>query len=108
MFIKKSTYHELLDCKSLNIELEKEIKKLEYMLNIKDTTCKVGPWCENCEHWVIDKSEIISSSAEDMTLDELYYGLSMPTVIGGEIGYCNKYLHTLCPDFKRKGQEKKQ
>ena len=39
MFIKKSTYHELLDYQSLNFELEKEIKKLEYMLNIKYPSC---------------------------------------------------------------------
>ena len=108
MFISREKYYELLDCKNINEELEKEIKRLELALNTRERTCKVGPWCENCDHWIIDKSEIISSSAEDMTLDELYYGFSMPTTIGGEIGYCNKYLHTLCPDFKRKGQEKKQ
>ena len=100
MFIKRSEYIELLNCKDMNIELEKEIKRLEFMLNTKDKTCKIGPWCCDCEHWVEDSSLIVSN--EDILYDDVFYGFSLPKKIGGKIGYCNKNIHIMCEDFKRK------
>lgn len=102
MFISKSKYIELVDCKEINIELEKEIKRLELALNTKERNCKVGPWCKNCSHWVKDKSVIISKSFDYYTIDDMYMGLTMPEKIGGEVGYCNLHIDTLCPDFLSK------
>ena len=99
MFISKDEYYRLLDCKDINIELEKEIKRLEYMLNTREKTCKVGAWCKNCGHWTTDESKITSSFIKEFTLEDAYYGLPIPEKIGGEVGYCNKYVDTLCPDF---------
>ena len=64
MFISNNEYYNLLDCKEMNSELEKEIKRLELMLNTRERTCKVGAWCKNCGHWVTDKSKITSSFSE--------------------------------------------
>jgi len=102
MFISKDEYYDLLDCKEINTKLEEEIKRLEYMLNTRDKSCKVGPWCKNCGHWVEDESVITSSIINEYTLEDAYYGVPIPKKIGGKVGYCNKYIHTLCPDFTLK------
>lgn len=107
MFISRDEYIKLKDCKNMNVELEKEIQRLEYLLNTREKTCKIGPWCQNCSHWVNDKSIIISEKMHYYTMDDMYYGLPIPEEIGGEIGYCNKYIHTLCPDFLIKEQSNK-
>lgn len=99
MFISKDEYYSLLDCKEINVELEKEIKRLEFMLNTKDKTCRVGAWCKNCGHWVKDKSKITSSFANELTLEDALCGFPIPEKIGGEVGYCNKSVNNLCPDF---------
>ena len=102
MFIRKDEYYDLCDKAKINEELEKQIKRLEYLLNIRERTCKVGAWCEKCGHWVKDYSEIVSSRIAEYTLEDAYYGLPTPKCIGGRVGYCNKYINTLCPDFKFK------
>lgn len=102
MFISRNKYIELSDCKKINIELEKEIKRLELALNTKERNCKVGPWCEKCAHWVTDKSVIISERARYLTFDDMYMGYPIPEEIGGEVGYCNLHIDTLCPDFLSK------
>jgi hypothetical protein len=102
MFITKSEYYDLLDRKWINEELEKEIKRLEYQLNARERTCKIGPWCENCKHWVEDRSVITSSRIAEYSLEDAYYGITIPETIGGRVGYCNKYVHTLCPDREAK------
>lgn len=99
MFISKDEYYNLLDCKEINVELEKEIKRLEHMLNTRERTCKVGAWCKNCGHWVKDKSKIISNFGNDLTSEDAYWGATLPEAIGGEVGYCNKSVNNLCPDF---------
>ncbi len=99
MFISKDEYYRLLDCKEINAELEKEIKRLELALNTRERTCKVGAWCKNCGHWVTDKSKITSNFIENYTTEDAYYGVSIPETIGGVVGYCNKSVDNLCPDF---------
>ena len=99
MFIRKAEYYNLLDCKKMNDELEKEIKRLTLALNTNVKNCKVGPWCENCGHWITDKSVIIATAIRDYTSEDCYYGLPIPEKIGGEVGYCSKNVNTLCPDF---------
>jgi hypothetical protein len=99
VFISKDKYYRLLDCKEINAELEKEIKRLEHMLNTKERTCKIGPWCEKCGHWVKDDSKIISNFSNEYTSEDAYWGATLPEKIGGEVGYCNKRVHNLCPDF---------
>ena len=99
MFISKNEYYRLLDCKKINSELEKEIKRLEYMLNTRERTCKVGAWCKNCGHWVTDKSKITSNYINEFTIEDAYYGLPIPEEIGGVVGYCNKSVDNLCTDF---------
>lgn len=105
MFISKDKYYELCDKAELNDELEKQIKKLEHLLNTRERTCKVGPWCEKCGHWVTESSRIVSHRISDYTLEDAYFGISLPETIGGRVGYCNKYINTLCPDFKLKENE---
>lgn len=98
MFIRKEEYYRLLDCEEINKKLEDEIKRLEYQLNTRERTCKIGPWCKDCSHWVVDSSVITSSRLAEYSLEDMYYGLPIPETIGGKVGYCNKYVHTLCPD----------
>ena len=100
MFISREKYYRLLDYKDINTELEKEIKRLEIDLNTKERTCKVGSWCKNCAHWVTDKSEITSHMINFYTIEDCYFGFPIPKEIGGEVGYCNKNVNNLCPDFK--------
>lgn len=104
MFISKYKYYELCDKAELNSELEKQIKHLEHLLNTREKTCKIGPWCEKCGHWVQEYSETVSSWINDYSLEDAYYGLPVPKNIGGRVGYCNKYINTLCPDFKFEGE----
>ena len=106
MFISKYKYYELCDKAEINKELEKQIKKLELLLNTRERTCKVGPWCEKCGHWVKDYSKVTSSWINDYGLEDAYYGVPIPETIGGKVGYCNKYINTLCPDFKFKEEIK--
>ena len=102
MFISKSKYYELCDKAEINEELEEHIKKLEYLLNTRERTCKIGPWCEKCGHWVTEKVTITSSQISDYSLEDAYFGITIPKYSGGRVGYCNKYINTLCPDFKFK------
>lgn len=103
MFISKDKYYELCDKAELNEELEKQIKKLEHLLNTRERTCKIGPWCEKCNHWVTEYSKITSSRISEYTLEDAYFGVTIPETIGGRVGYCNKYINTLCPDFTLEG-----
>ena len=100
MFIRKDEYYDLCDKAKINEELEKQIKKLEYLLNTRERTCKIGAWCEKCSHWVTERAVIVSSAIAEYSLEDAYYGISMPKYVGGRVGYCNKYINTLCPDFK--------
>lgn len=99
MFISKSKYYELCDKAEINEELEKQIKKLEYLLNTRERTCKVGAWCEKCGHWVVDSSRVVSRAIDDYGMEDAYYGIPVPEYVGGRVGYCNKYINTLCSDF---------
>ena len=105
MFIRKSEYYDLCDKAEINKDLEKQIKKLELLLNTRERTCKVGPWCEKCGHWVVESSRITSSQIMEYSLEDAYYGVPIPEYVGGRVGYCNKYINTLCPDFKFKENE---
>lgn len=51
-----------------------EIKRLTEMLSAKATDCHVGVWCEDCVH---------SGKAA-----------------AGEVIYCKKHLHKICPEFE--------
>lgn len=104
MFISKNEYYDLWDKAKINEKLEKQIKKMEYLLNTRERTCKIGPWCEECGHWVVDSSRVTSGIINDYTLEDAYYGIPVPEYIGGKVGYCNKYINTLCPDFTFKGE----
>ena len=106
MFIRKDKYYELCEKEKLNEELEKQIKKLEYLLNTRERTCKIGAWCERCAHWVQERSEVVSEWINDYGIEDAYFGVPVPKTIGGRVGYCNKYIHTLCPDFKFEKEEK--
>ena len=99
MFISRDEYIRLKDKEKLNDELEKEIKKLEYLLNTRERTCKIGPWCIKCSHWTKDYSEVISQASDYYTMEDAYYGIPLPVTIGEKVGYCNKYIHDLCPDI---------
>jgi hypothetical protein len=104
VFIKKSEYNRLRacelemdvlngklhDCNLLKCSLEKEIKELSEMISAQVKDCQVGPWCTDCDH----------------------YGHSISTIKGwgftseyvrasaGEVQYCKKHLHDLCPEFE--------
>ena len=99
MFIRKDEYYDLCDKARINTELEKQIKHLEYLLNTRERTCKIGAWCEKCGHWVQERSEVVSSWINEYGLEDAYYGLPVSQTIGGRVGYCNKFINTLCPDF---------
>ena len=101
MFIRRDEYLRLKDCEDLNIELKKEVKRLEQVINTQVRNCKVGIWCEGCEHWTKDRSVTTSNNIIGYSVMDMYFGATMPLEIGGQVGYCRKHIHDLCPEFTK-------
>lgn len=94
MFIKRSEYERLREAEQLNTELELEVKRLAELISAEVKDCQIGPWCCDCQHMGRDEAVV-------MKYDSLL-GLRFIKAHGGEVQYCKKRLHEMCPEFERR------
>lgn len=90
MWIKRNEYNRLQDCEQMKNELEKEVVRLSNMISAQVEDCKVGPWCQDCEHIGRDMAVV-----KTPTLFGPYV-----TETAGVVQYCKKHLHEFCPEFE--------
>lgn len=96
MRIRSDEYVRLKDCERMNVELEKEVKRLAELVSAEVEDCKIGPWCKDCKHCGYESSEIGNAFYEGV-----FIGYAART--GGRVQFCKKHLHELCPEFEQKG-----
>lgn len=94
MWISSKEYERLQDDSRLKLELEKEVKRLAELISAEVKDCKIGPWCKDCQHIGCDISTIFY---EESILSPWVKELT------GEVQYCKKHLHEICPEFDMKG-----
>lgn len=94
MFIFKGEYEKLVEKAQMVDELEKEVSRLATLISVNNQDCNVGAWCTDCEHLGTDYAEV---------RDYPYGGFSpvYTSVIGGEVIYCKKHLHDICPEHSK-------
>jgi hypothetical protein len=92
MFIKRREYERLVNSDKIRKNLEKEVKRLAELISAKVTDCKVGPWCEGCQHIGTDDADLIGER-----LFEYIYVKEK----AGRVTYCKKHLHEICPEFEQ-------
>lgn len=97
MWIKEKEYVELKkqaeaakQHEEMRFKLEKEVQRLADMLSAQVEDCKVGPWCNGCVHKGTDRSTVVDTS--------LWGSKWVQTA--GEVQFCKKHLHELCPEFE--------
>lgn len=90
MWINKNEYDRLKDCEQMKFKLEQEVKRLADQVSAEVKDCKVGVWCKDCKHIGRDRSE----------LKELTFLGTYVRETDGEVQYCKKHLHELCPEFE--------
>ena len=97
MFISRKEYDQLVREKKINIELNKEVQRLAAVISASNKDCNVGVWCKDCEHLGKERSEI-----REYTHSEFlpYY----TTLVDGEVIYCKKHLHEICPEHTLKAE----
>ena len=93
MFIKRAEYERLKSVEVLNAELESEIKRLAELISAEVKDCQIGPWCHDCQHIGRDRAVV--------TKYDSLLGLRFVKAHGGEVQYCKKRLHEMCPKFER-------
>lgn len=93
MWIKQEEYDNLLECKKMKTELEKEVQRLAELISAEVKDCRVGPWCKDCLHRGFDYSQIKMINA---------FGDPFIKETDGEVQYCMKHLHEICPEFETK------
>lgn len=94
MWIKRKEYNRLKRVEKMNNELEKEIGRLAEQISVQTENCKVGVWCKGCIHMGHDFSQVDHYS---------YWEYGAKDVCGNVI-YCKKHLHELCPEFEMEGK----
>lgn len=92
MWISKAKYESLKNAKELNVELEKEVKRLARVISNTTKDCKVGPWCKDCAHKGIDSAKVFGRGRAGSS--------EYVKAIGGEVIYCKKHLHDICPEWR--------
>ena len=85
----REEYEKLQQRAKLVDELEKECKRLADLISAEVKDCKVGAWCKDCKHFGEDKSYVIKRGRLFMTDEE-----------AGNVRYCKKHLHEICPEFE--------
>ncbi len=93
MWINRNEYDRLRDCELMKIKLEEEVSRLSELISSKVEDCKVGPWCKGCRHTGQDSSKLYAWDC---------LGESYVKEVAGEVQYCKKHLHEVCPEFERK------
>ena len=94
MWIKADEYVELKKHEKMTFKLEKEAQLLADMLSAQVEDCKVGPWCNGCVHKGTDRSIVVDMSPWGSTW------VQTAGETAGEIQFCKKHLHELCPEFE--------
>ena len=90
--ITNKEYEYLNACERMRDELVKEVERLTALVNAQVTDCKIGPWCKHCRHRGHDRSEV-----EDFIAP---LGCKYVRYVDGEVDYCRKHIHSLCPEFE--------
>lgn len=92
VWIKRETYEYLRVCEEMKTKLEDEVKRLSELISSQNPDCKVGPWCKDCAHVGRDSSEV-----SFLTENPLF---PHSRVVAGEVIYCKKHIHDMCPEFE--------
>jgi len=80
--------------------LRDEIKRLGELISANVDDCRIGAWCKDCKHHGYENAQYKSYS-------KLYEGQSACWVsnqIDGEVWFCKKHLHEICPEFEAKSE----
>ena len=84
-----------------NIALNAEVKRLSSLISASNKDCNVGPWCNDCKHMRSDTA--VSAETELDFVSRMYYQTDV--FVDGDIIYCAKHLHELCPEHSKNSQE---
>lgn len=70
------------------------VQKLSEEISKQTLNCKIGPWCQDCQH---KKNAIIGDiyNAQICANQHSWY-----EVINNNIIYCGKHTHELCPEWE--------
>lgn len=97
MFVFKSTYDKVVqkldDAEKMNQQLQLEVQRLAEEISAQNTDCQVGAWCKDCRHIRYDRAVIAKS--------DVPYGYYAKKLINGNVMYCSKHLHDLCPEHSK-------
>ncbi len=91
MWIKRKEYVRLKGCERMNRELEQEVKRLADLVSAEVKDCRVGAWCGDCKYVGRDRAEVETGS---------FFEAMWTRGIAGEVQYCKKHLHDICPEFE--------
>ena len=92
MWVSRSEYDRLKDRDEMATELEKEVSRLANLVSAEVKDCKLGVWCKECEHLGHDFSEVEGRSD--------FFGFTYAKQVAGNVVYCKKHLHEICPEFE--------
>lgn len=84
-----------------NIALNAEVKRLAALISASNKECNVGPWCNDCEHMRSDR--VVTAGEEQEIAPGRYYRMS--AIVDGDVMYCAKHLHELCPEHSKHKKE---
>lgn len=98
MRISEDEYERLKNSERMKNELEKEVARLAEMISLEVKDCKVGPWCKDCVHIGRDSAAITKYTHDGIMGGECY----VSNEYAGEVMYCKKHIHELCPEFERR------
>lgn len=96
MFISNREYEELIEAQELKNKLEEEVQRLSELISAEVKDCKVGVWCKDCQHMGKDYSFVKKKEIDDLT----GYLMWTKNITGGEVQFCKKHLHDICPEFE--------
>ena len=93
MWISGAEYKRLKNCERMRETLEKEVERLAELISSEVEGCKVGPWGKDCNHVGDDEATVLGRTD---------YGLPYVAERAGQVQYCKKHLHEVCPEFERR------
>ena len=92
-FLSEKKYDEL-HTKALMVDaLDAECKRLAALISSETKDCKMGPWCKDCQHRGKDIAQVHEMS--------IMWG-DYVVAEAGEVIYCKKHLHEICPEYERR------
>lgn len=84
-----------------NIALNAEVKRLAALVSASNKECNVGAWCNDCEHMRSDR--VVTGGVEQEIAPGRYYQTNVN--VDGDVMYCAKHLHELCPEHSKHSKE---